>query len=54
MGASLSADEAGDYTMAKGQKKTTREVRKPKKEAVKKPNLSEPSTKNAVKIDIKP
>jgi len=38
--------------MAKGQKKTNREVRKPKKETIKKP-LAEPSTKNAVKTDIK-
>lgn len=31
--------------MAKGQKKTSREVRKPKAEKPKKPNASNPSTK---------
>ena len=31
--------------MAKGQKKTNREVRKPKAEKPKKPNASNPSTK---------
>lgn len=31
--------------MAKGQRKTTREVRKPKKEAPPKPNASKPSLK---------
>lgn len=33
--------------MAKGQRKTTREVRKPKKEAPPKPNASKPSLKGA-------
>lgn len=40
--------------MAKSQKKSNREIRKPKKEAAKKPLASEPSTKGAVKVDIKP
>jgi hypothetical protein len=34
--------------MAKGQKKTTREARKPKAEKPKKPNASNPSTKGIV------
>ncbi len=35
-------------TMAKGQKKSTREIRKPKAEKNKKPNASNPSTKAGV------
>ena len=35
--------------MAKGQKKSSKEARKPKKEAPPKPNASNPSTKGAVK-----
>lgn len=34
--------------MAKGQRKTTREVRKPKKEAPPRPNASKPSQKGSV------
>ena len=34
--------------MAKGQKKTSREARKPKAEKPKKPNASNPSTKTGV------
>ncbi len=34
--------------MAKGQKKTNREVRKPKAEKEKKPNASNPTTKTGV------
>lgn len=39
--------------MAKSQKKSNREIRKPKKDTGKKLPLAEPSTKNAVKTDIK-
>lgn len=34
--------------MAKGQKKTNREARKPKKEAPPKPNASQPSQKGSI------
>lgn len=39
--------------MAKGQKKTNREVRKPKKGAPKKPLLADANGKTSVKTDIK-
>jgi hypothetical protein len=39
---------AKEFEMAKGQKKSSREVRKPKAEKPKKPNASNPSTKAGV------
>jgi hypothetical protein len=39
---------ATEHTMAKGQKKSNKEARKPKKEQPKKPNASNPSQKEGV------